>query len=245
MAGVVWSKFYWSDWSDDPALKLCSLAAQGLWMRMLCIAAEADPYGHVAVNGKALGPAEIADLAGKPVREVAPLIEELVSRGVAKRFRGRLISKRMVKDARKAAEAKANGSKGGNPSLRKDKGNSPPDNPQDKPGHKRRLKTQEPRARSKVEAPHGASNLTLRSNADERAGGSSSRRAWVGPAEVRQAFVIWSGEAWTRTYIDPAGWQDVPDRALIPATNTAGRKIVEDAKAVLDKLNILVLEKAA
>jgi hypothetical protein len=39
MSGTRWSKFYWSDWDGDMRLRLCSLAAQGLWMQMLCIAA--------------------------------------------------------------------------------------------------------------------------------------------------------------------------------------------------------------
>ena len=55
-----WGKFYWSDWADDPALALCSLAAQGLWMRLLCIAAQGTPYGHVNINGK---PPSVIDLA--------------------------------------------------------------------------------------------------------------------------------------------------------------------------------------
>ena len=54
MSGTIWSKFYWSDWETDPALRLCSLAAQGLWMRMLCVAASHDPIGYVAVAGRGL-----------------------------------------------------------------------------------------------------------------------------------------------------------------------------------------------
>ncbi len=42
-----WGKFYWNDWQGDPCLRVCGLAAQGLWMRMLCLAAEADPIGYV------------------------------------------------------------------------------------------------------------------------------------------------------------------------------------------------------
>lgn len=180
MSGVVWSKFYWSDWSDDKALKLCSLAAQGLWMRLLCIAAEADPIGHVAVNGKPLSPAEMAEIVGKPLADIEPLLAELKARGVCDVFRGRIISKRMVKDARKSAEAKANGALGGNPTLGKGRGKIPPVNPTDKPRVKRTDKPQEPRARSKVEAPYSASNLTCRETSEARPEGASALRVIEG-----------------------------------------------------------------
>ena len=49
-----WSKFFWNDWENDPALKLCSLAAQGLWMRMLCICAKGETRGWLLVSGRPL-----------------------------------------------------------------------------------------------------------------------------------------------------------------------------------------------
>ena len=97
---------YWSDWADDPALALCSLAAQGLWMRLLCIAAQGTPYGHVTVNGK---PPSMADLA-KLIRprpkmgHVERLVAELVRNGVVERDTcGCLVSRRMEIDGRLAA----------------------------------------------------------------------------------------------------------------------------------------------
>lgn len=68
---------------------------------------------------------------------------------------------------------------------------------------------------------------------------------WPGPDDVRAAFAKEMGEPWTRAYIDPAGWQDVPERALVPATGTAGRKIVGEARRVLSAQKLTVLEKAA
>ena len=64
MSGTVWSKFFWSDWETDPALRLCSLAAQGFWMRMLSIAAAHDPIGYVAVAGRTLDETALARLTG-------------------------------------------------------------------------------------------------------------------------------------------------------------------------------------
>ncbi|RWG79271.1 hypothetical protein [Mesorhizobium sp.] len=74
MSGTVWSKFFWSDWESDPNLRLCSLAAQGLWMRMLCIAAAHEPVGYVAIAGKGLDDAALARLAGCAEKELGMLL---------------------------------------------------------------------------------------------------------------------------------------------------------------------------
>ena len=49
---VAWFKFYPSDWRADPALRMCSIAARGLWMEMLCVMHEATPRGSLLINGK-------------------------------------------------------------------------------------------------------------------------------------------------------------------------------------------------
>lgn len=36
-----WLKFYPTDWRSDPALKMCSLAARGLWIEMIALMHEA------------------------------------------------------------------------------------------------------------------------------------------------------------------------------------------------------------
>jgi hypothetical protein len=140
-----WGKFFWQDWESDPALKLCSLAAQGLWMRMLCIAATHDPIGYVAVAGIALDETGLARLTGAPESEVRSLLGELDRTGVFSRdAKHRIYSRRMIRDARKAATARKNGKKGGNPSLGNNKGKTGSDNLQDKGG----LKPHKPEARS-------------------------------------------------------------------------------------------------
>lgn len=150
MSGVVWSKFYWSDWETDPALRLCSLGAQGLWMRMLCIAAAHDPIGYVAVAGRGLDETSLARLTGCQESEVASLLGELDRNGVFSRDRhGRIYSRRMVDDAKKSAIAKKNGKNGGNPSLCNQKENSGSDKGEDKTP----LKAQEPITNSQKEKP--------------------------------------------------------------------------------------------
>jgi hypothetical protein len=107
-----WGKFYWSDWADDPALALCSLAAQGLWMRLLCIAAQGAPYGHVNIGGKSPTVEMLAKLVRAKPPFVARLIAELERHGVASRdASGCLVSIRQESDGKlagiRAAAAKS------------------------------------------------------------------------------------------------------------------------------------------
>lgn len=82
-----------------------------------------------------------------------------------------------------------------------------------------------------VEAPLGASTL-------------SGQNDFIGPKEVRDAFCARFGDDWCRAYLDKCGWQDVPERALIPLTGVARTKIRE-ARDLLAKLSLTVLERAA
>ena len=97
-----WGKFYWSDWSDDPALALCSFAAQGVLMRILCLCAQGEPYGHLTVNGKPPTMEELAKLMRpKPTRvaTLARLVAELVRHGALScNATGVLLSRRMTRD---------------------------------------------------------------------------------------------------------------------------------------------------
>lgn len=156
MSGVTWSKFYWSDWTSDPKLKLCSLAAQGLWMQMLCLAAQNDPIGYLSVAGRPLGVTDLARLIGASETELGDCLGELERNGVFSRDRtGRIYSRRMVTDARKAAEYVKWGKQGGNPNLGKGSGKPQGVNPPDKGKHK----PHKPQASSKVEGPNSPSNL--------------------------------------------------------------------------------------
>lgn len=142
-----WLKFYPSDWRADPALRMCSLAARGLWMEMLCVMHEATPRGFLLVNGKPLTVGQMAALAGCSADDAKALLAELTDAGVLSRDEGGLIfSRRMKADTEKEAKDKANGKTGGNPALKK--GVNPPDKPEDK--------AQKPEARAKQEPPANA-----------------------------------------------------------------------------------------
>lgn len=104
MSKAIWSKFFWTDWLSDTGVRRCSLAARGLWMDMLCVAAQHVPIGYVAINGEGLSEDELARLVGSDSTSVATLIGELERNGVFSRNReGVIYSRRMIKDSKKAA----------------------------------------------------------------------------------------------------------------------------------------------
>ena len=134
-----WMKFYPSDWRADPALRMCSIGARGLWMEMLCLMHEAEPYGSLRVNGKPVADRQLAMLSGVGHDQVADLVAELEEAGVLSRDAdGVVVSRRMQRDKAKAESDKSNGKRGGNPGLREGV------NPQDKGEDK----AQKPEARS-------------------------------------------------------------------------------------------------
>jgi hypothetical protein len=121
---------YWADWENDPALAMCSMAAQGYWMRLLCLAHKAMPVGYVIQNGDPMPVETIAFLTRTTVGDATAWISELRENGVLSVDRkGRIYSRRMVRDEAQSQKNQENGKKGGNPNLRKDRGKSAPVNP--------------------------------------------------------------------------------------------------------------------
>lgn len=139
-------KFYPSDYRADPALRMCSIGARGLWMEMLCVMHEAVPRGFLLVNGKAVSERQLAGLAGVTTEETREFLLELEDAGVFSRGDdGTPFSRRMRRDDEKAGRDKANGKSGGNPKLT---GVNPPDNPQPNPRVDEGDKAQIPESRS-------------------------------------------------------------------------------------------------
>ncbi|OUI98909.1 winged helix-turn-helix domain-containing protein [Acetobacter cibinongensis] len=113
-----WSKFWWQDHEQDAALRLCSLAAQGLWVRLLCLMHEAEPYGHLCLNGQALSARQIGLMVGVSDRQVVRLVQELRQANVFSTTpSGCIFSRRLVRDRAASDQGAAWGRTGGNPSL--------------------------------------------------------------------------------------------------------------------------------
>lgn len=88
MSKLRWAKWFWADWSNDTALNLCSIPARGLWMSLLCIAAQGEPYGTVTIKGRVPTTAELFSLIaprGTRRRDFDHWLAELEDRGVAQR----------------------------------------------------------------------------------------------------------------------------------------------------------------
>lgn len=97
---------------------------------------------------------------------------------------------------------------------------------------------------AELAVPSETANISKRRRAVSLADGETASCAWRGPAEIREAFAA-LGDEWCRSYLDHCTWQDVPERALIPATGYAATMIKREARSILVKNNIVVLERAA
>lgn len=127
-------QFYPADWRSDVELRSCSLAARGLWIDLMCVMHNSEPYGHLTLNGRAMTPAQIVNQIGGSVGNIRKLLDELIANGVARcTDEGVIFSKRMVDDERKrnvranggaagaehGAKGAEHGKKGGRPAKQK------------------------------------------------------------------------------------------------------------------------------
>ena len=123
MSNHRWSKFWWVDYENDDRLAACSFAAQGLWMRMLCLMHRGEEMGCLVVAARPMTTVDLAKRTGGEKRMVERLVTELEDKGVLSRdARGVLFSRRMVRDEKISEKNIANGKLGGNPNLIPDGG---------------------------------------------------------------------------------------------------------------------------
>jgi hypothetical protein len=140
-------QFYPKDWRDEQALRLCSMAARGLWIDLMCLMHSSDRYGHLEVAGKPMSVEQIARLVGDAPKDVRAWMAELSDNGVCSfTAEGVMFSRRMVRDEaireKRAAGGDAgsshgykgaeHGSKGGRP-KKQEGGEKPPFDESEKP----------------------------------------------------------------------------------------------------------------
>ena len=113
-------KFYVRDWQSDSGLRSCSFAARGLWIEMMCIMAQGNPYGHLTLsNGQPIADDQLERLTGGVKGEVKGLLKELDDADVySKSDAGVVYSRRMVKDWKRIEDSRQTGKRGGNPALK-------------------------------------------------------------------------------------------------------------------------------
>lgn len=94
------SPFYWSDWLACKELRVCSLAARGLWMDMLCFMRQGRPIGHLThENGTPITAEQLARLVGESPKTIRALLRELEDAGVpGKTDAGAYVNRRMIRE---------------------------------------------------------------------------------------------------------------------------------------------------
>ena len=97
-------QFYPGDWLRD-SVAGCSLAAQGLWLRMMFLMHDSARYGYLCnSDGSPIPPGSVALRCGCTLEQYEALLHELDSVDVPSRTtEGVIFSRRMVRDAAKRA----------------------------------------------------------------------------------------------------------------------------------------------
>lgn len=117
MGNLPYFYFYPGDWMKDPVLQTLSLAAQGLWLRMMCLMAEGSRRGFLEINGQPITTAQLARATGATVDEAHCLLKEMDESGFLKKDRrGILYCSHLVKQTELSHTRSRCGSLGGRPS---------------------------------------------------------------------------------------------------------------------------------
>jgi hypothetical protein len=155
-AKLPWMMFYVNDHRAEHRLQLCSMAARGLWFEMLCLMFVGEPHGYLSRDSMPISASDLARLTGQDVSDVTAWLEELRANKVFSTNKKGIYSRRMLRDAKKREQDRANGRKGGNPRLKRR------DDNMDNPGVNPRIKPQSPEVRSqRPEAITHASHLGM------------------------------------------------------------------------------------
>lgn len=77
-----WGKFWWDAWLNDLGLQSCDMAAQGLWMNIVCLMHKSERVGFLVVQGKAMMAADIAKRVGIRKDRAERLLKVLKDNGV-------------------------------------------------------------------------------------------------------------------------------------------------------------------
>lgn len=114
-------KFFPNDWLAEPTIRVCSVAARGLWMDMLSLMHLSPRRGYLlAATGSPMSPEQLARLTGCSADEVTRLLAELQSSGACScTDDGTIYSRRMVREEGKREKCSDAGRKGGgNPTFK-------------------------------------------------------------------------------------------------------------------------------
>lgn len=120
-------QMYPKDWNENAKLKMCSYAAQGLWIRLVNMSYYMPEKGVFSMSNHPLNRYEILKLLPGNTSVKRNAFNELVKWGVIKQREGNTFyCKRLYEDMRLRAIRIAAGKQGGNPNLVKDLDNQNP-----------------------------------------------------------------------------------------------------------------------
>jgi len=127
-----WMKWYPGDWRGDARLRACDPLSRYVWMEMLGLMHEAEPYGHLISGNRAMALDVLSRVIGVDSGVVKRAVKQLEHHGVFSRTdQGVIFSRRMVRDKKRSEIAREHGGMGGNPSLINQGFSPPPVNPPD------------------------------------------------------------------------------------------------------------------
>lgn len=119
-------QLYYRDWMSHPGLRMCSIAARGLWADMMCIMAEGTPYGHLAVNGKGILAPTLARRVGESATDVEQWMAELEGHECfARDGHGLIYSPRMVRAEQNRQVRAAGGGQSTRPAAQRKRPGTP------------------------------------------------------------------------------------------------------------------------
>lgn len=161
---------------------------------MICLMHEATPYGHLLINGRCPTDTQVAALLGIPSDQLIEIQDELEAAGVFSRTKdGVIYSRKMTRTMKKAATARKNGRKGGNPTLRNKMENLALDNQ----GDNQEVKPQSPEARVQKPEIKEDTNVSSKSTS-KRKPKTKLREGWTLP----KAWGDWAvSEGWPESTI--------------------------------------------
>lgn len=95
-------QWYWDDWFSAFDVRLCSLAARGLWIDMLGIMFKAEIRGTLTINGKQVDSKKLAKIAGDTIAKIKDLLQELEEQNVFSRLEDNtVVCRRMFRQSGK------------------------------------------------------------------------------------------------------------------------------------------------
>jgi len=105
--------WFWDDWFSAPEVRICSLAARGLWIDMLGIMAKSEIWGTLLIAGKQIDSKTLAKICNTVEQEIKPLLSELKNNKVFSILEdGTIFCRRMLAESQVSQARSEAGKKG-------------------------------------------------------------------------------------------------------------------------------------